>query len=145
MTYRPSAARSLPDGGPEGLSYVQTGKLREHSTAEAISIHSALRNAPSPASYTQPAQRPEPRARVRLLRAAARAYTTLATTSVGPPVNHADPPQHVATFLGVAPPPPLLELRSWQYALFDIYAPASPRWAACDSIGDTPLSLIPRS
>jgi hypothetical protein len=34
--------------------------------------------------------------RARLLRAAARAYTALATTSVGPPVNHADPP-HVAT------------------------------------------------
>jgi hypothetical protein len=31
-------------------------------------------------------------ARARLLRAAARAYTALATTSVGPPVNHADPP-----------------------------------------------------
>jgi hypothetical protein len=40
---------------------------------------------------------------VRLLRAATRAYTT----SVGPPVNHADPP-HFATSLGVRPPPPLL-------------------------------------
>jgi hypothetical protein len=40
----------------------------------------------------------EPCARTgaRLLRAAARAYTALVTTSVGPPVNHADPP-HVAT------------------------------------------------
>ena len=39
------------------------------------------------------------RARVRLLRAAARAYTAWATTSVGPPVNHADPPHFPTPFL----------------------------------------------
>jgi hypothetical protein len=69
-------------------------------------LHPALRATPSPAA----------RARARLLRAAARAYTALATTSVGPPVNHADPP-HFPKSLGVRPPPPLLELRSWQYSL----------------------------
>jgi hypothetical protein len=47
--------------------------------------------------------RPAARTGARLFRAAARACTA----SVGPPVDHADPP-HFATSLGVRPPPPLL-------------------------------------
>jgi hypothetical protein len=57
MTYRPSAARSLPYGGPEGLSYVQTGKLREHSTAEAIYIYIYVLH--NRASFARGRARPE--------------------------------------------------------------------------------------
>jgi hypothetical protein len=99
-----SAARAPPPPKPQNAHFFVTPSPTSYT--QPCELHPALRVKPSPAA----------RRRVRLLRAAARACTALATTSVGPPVNHADPP-HLATPLGVRPPPPLLKLRSWQYAL----------------------------